>query len=345
MQKKLFRKVNILMNQKIYIILVNYNGFEDTIECLKSLKNLIYDNYQVIVVDNDSIDNSISKISKAIVDKKIIIYNENEALKGGSQEKENLFLNPIVLIEAKENNGFAAGNNIALQYILAKNDFGYIWLLNNDTVVDKNALTELVAGISHYKNVGAVGSKILYYDNRKLLQNVGSKIDENTFFKLCKPILDLGKDNIDNGQFDYDFEVNDIMGASLLVKKEVLSKVGLMPEEYFLYGEETDWNFNMQKYGFKLMTIYKSRVYHKKSRTTGGDLSPITLYYRTRNQFILNRKYMGSYKYLLFSVLFFFKKMLFLMKLDNKSKRIVVGALFDGLIGKKFKLNIQDTRN
>ena len=90
---------------------------------------------------------------------------------------------------------------------------------------------------------------------------------------------------MDYGQYDTDFEVNDIMGASLLIKKEVLQIIGLMPEEYFLYGEETDWNFNIQKNGYKLMTIYKSKVYHKKSKTTGGDFSNLTLYYRTRNQF------------------------------------------------------------
>lgn len=319
---------------KVYIILVNYNGYKDTIECLESLNKLNFKNHQIIIVDNNSSDDSAKKLA-SLVD--AVIYDKSEAIIGGMKEKEDSHNNPVILIDAKENNGFASGNNIALQYALAKDDFEYVWLLNNDTAVEQDSLSELVKGLEKYQNIGAVGSKILYYDKPELLQNVGSVISENTFFKLCKPILDLTKDNIDNGQYDYDFEVNDIMGASLLVKREVLNKVGLMPEEYFLYGEETDWNFNIQKNGYKLMTIYKSRILHKKSRSTGGDLSPITLYYRTRNQFILYRRYMNSFKFILFASMYVFKKTVLLLRLNYASKKIVLNALIDGLMNQKYK--------
>ena len=328
------------MDKKIYIILVNYNGYKDTIECLESLKKLDYKNYQIIITDNNSSDQSIENICQWAYEKKVdfILYSKQEAEEGGISDKEKLISNPLILIDAQENDGFAAGNNIALKYALKKDDFEYIWLLNNDTIVDKNALKELVKGIEKYENVGAVGSKILYYDRPELLQNVGSKIVENSFFRLCKPILDLNKENIDTGQYDYDFDVNDIMGASLLVKKEVIASVGLMPEEYFLYGEETDWNFNIQKHGYKLMTIYRSKIFHKKSRATGGDQSSITLYYRTRNQFILNKKYMQHYKYYLFIMLYLIKKIIILKQLNRKCRKVVTKALLDGLKNRQGKL-------
>jgi len=320
------------MKQKIYIILVNYNGYEDTIECLESLEELNYTDYQIIIVDNNSSDNSVELLSIFLqkYNDSFVVYQKKEAVLGGKVEEKNL-INPVVLIDAKENKGFAAGNNIAMKYALSKNDFEYIWLLNNDTVIDKDSLKELVLGIEKYDNLGAVGSKILYYDKQNLLQNIGSKINEDSFFKLCKPILNLEKDNIDMGQYDYDFEVNDIMGASLLVKKEILNKIGFMPEEYFLYGEETDWNFNIQKHGYKLMTMFKSKVYHKKSRTTGGDDSLIALYYRTRNQFILNKKYMSKIKFIIFIYLFSLKKIFQSLRMSHKNRIIIINAIFAGL--------------
>lgn len=326
----------IISNQKTYIVLVNYNGFEDTIECLDSLLNLNCKNFQIIIVDNDSTDNSVLKINKTY--NNIIIYNKEEAIEGMNVEKENKFNNPIILIDAKENKGFAAGNNIALKYILNKNDFDYVWFLNNDTIVENTSLNELIIGINKYKNIGAVGSKILYYDNKNLLQNMGTKIKRRSFFNLCEPIINLKQENIDNGQYDSDFEVNDIMGASLLVKKDTLNKIGLMPEEYFLYGEETDWNFNIQKNNYKLMTIYKSKVYHKKSNSTGGDLSDITLYYRTRNQLILNKKYMNIIKYLMFLCFYSLKRIIFaFLKLNKKQRQILIKGLIDGIQQKKGK--------
>lgn len=320
------------MIDKVYIILINFNTYKDTIECLDSLLKLNYENYQIIVVDNNSSDDSIKNLTKWIHNyENGLLYSKKEAINGGFPKKESLLNNPVILIDAKENNGFAAGNNIALQYALAKDDFKYVWLLNNDTVVDPSALSELVNGIQQYNNVGAVGSKILYYDRRNVLQNLGTKIDSKSFFKLCKPVVNLKENNIDEGQFDYDFEVNDIMGASLLVSKDVIKDVGLMPEEYFLYGEETDWNFNFQKHGYKLMTIYKSKVYHKKSVSTGGDFSDTTLYYRTRNQLLLQKKYMSFGMFFLYSVMYVFKKIVYILFFSKKNKKIIFQGLLDGI--------------
>jgi len=362
---------------KVAVIVLNWNGWRDTIECLESLFRNNYPNYQVIVVDNGSTDGSLEKIKKWAEGKQEIVtpelshllchlshppiakpipyieFNRKKAEEGGNPKRENELISkwvkkkthsptylsthyPLIFIQTEENLGFAGGINVGIRYSLTKGDFRYIWLLNNDTVIEGSSLKELVFGIERYTNVVAVGSKILYYDNPKLLQNVGSKIDKKSFFKLCKPILDLNKENVDMGQYDNDFEVNDIIGASLLVKKEIVQKIGLMPEEYFLYGEETDWNFNFQKHGYKLMTICRSKIYHKKGRAIGGDDSPITLYYRSRNQLILHRKYMNLPLYVSYASLYFIKKIFSALKLNNKSQKIIFKALFDGI--KRIKL-------
>lgn len=299
--------------QKVYIVIVNYNGWEDTIECLESVFKMDYENYQVVVVDNDSTNDSLAKLKKwtqgdliikSTKNKKLkllsfpfkkkpipyLFYTKKELLLGG-ENKEKTQNYPIIFVEAGKNNGFAGGNNIGIKYAQAKNDFSYVWLLNNDTIIEKNTLTNLVKGIRKYDNVVAVGSKILYYNEPELIQSLGSKIDSKSIYKLNKPIINTAKRNIDKNEDVCDIEVNDIMGASLLVNKEVINKVGLIPEEYFLYGEETDWNFNFQQNGYKLMTITSSRVYHKENRSTGKSDNPIMLYYKTRNQFILYKKY------------------------------------------------------
>jgi len=153
---------------KVYIIILNYNGWKDTIECLESVLKNDYKNYQIIVVDNNSPNNSMDYIINWADGKQEVVYDENsqlkylsqpfepkpldyvfytkeEALSGGDREKEVKLNNPIIFIQAGENGGFAAGNNIGIKYALAKDDFEYVWLLNNDTVIKTNSLSNMVS--------------------------------------------------------------------------------------------------------------------------------------------------------------------------------------------------------
>ncbi len=168
------------MKHKIYIIILNYNGWKDTIECLESVLKNDYENYQIIVVDNDSPNNSMEYIINWAKGKQEVIYDENsqlkhlsqpfeskpleyvlytkeEALNGGDKEKESKLNNPIIFIQSGENGGFAAGNNIGIKYALTKDDFEYVWLLNNDTVVDEYALYNLVGTDKVFS-----GSELMY---------------------------------------------------------------------------------------------------------------------------------------------------------------------------------------
>jgi GT2 family glycosyltransferase len=185
-------------NKKVYIILLNYNGWKDTIECLESILKSDYSNYQIIVIDNDSPNNSMEYIEgkqEVLYDEssqlkhlsqphepkplEYVYYTKEEALKGGDKEKESKLNNPLIFIQAGENGSFAAGNNIGMKYALAKNDFEYIWLLNNDTVIEKNSLSSLVCYASK-NNLGISGSALMYYDNPDKIQAYGGTI--NKFF-------------------------------------------------------------------------------------------------------------------------------------------------------------------
>jgi len=205
---------------KVAIIILNYNGWKDTIECLESVLRNDYPNYQVIVVDNGSPNNSMKYIkawaegrqevltpepthplyhlSHPPVKKPIpyIEYNKKEAEKGGTPKLENsLMINwlnskahlqdnspnnsvnpttkyPLILIQTGSNLGYAGGNNVGIRYA-QKRDFEYIWLLNNDVVIDKDALTELLKLAESDKKIGIVGSKLLYYYYPNTIQTLG----------------------------------------------------------------------------------------------------------------------------------------------------------------------------
>jgi len=264
---------------KVYILILNYNGWRDTQECLESVLNQDYSNYQVIVVDNNSPNQSMNHLVAwakgeeiASVDNKalqslstphsskpvdFILYDKGTAEKGGIPDAESQLNNPIVFIQAGENKGFAAGNNIGIKYALAKDDFEYIWLLNNDTVIKPQSLGSLV-DFSCQNNSGITGSALMYYDNPALVQCYGGRV--SSFFgttKFNKSLAEL------NNQLDY------IVGAAFLINKKVIKKIGLLPEEYFLYYEDTDYSLNAILNDFSIGVDIDSLVYHKEGGSIG----------------------------------------------------------------------------
>lgn len=293
-----------MIYEKIYIVILNYNGWKDTIECLESVLKNGYRNYQIIVVDNDSSNNSmehmlnwanglemaecanveLENLSKPHSKKPILykFYTKAEILEGKIQDNNN----DIIFIQAGENGGFAAGNNIAIQYALHKNDFEYIWLLNNDTVIEPDALSKL-ADYAKQNSIGICGSTLMYYHEKDKVQAYGGRVHK--FFGTSSHILDkkLVKD------IDY------VVGASFLIDKKVIDKIDLLPEEYFLYYEETDYCFNATKNGFELGVALDSIVYHKEGGSTGAnsnaryrsEFSDVLL---LKNRIKFHRKYLGG---------------------------------------------------
>jgi GT2 family glycosyltransferase len=286
-------------NFKAYIILLNYNGWWDTIECLESVVQNDYTNYQVIVVDNNSPNNSMEYI-KAWADGKLdvwikpdnplrhlsfpplpkpipyIFYTREEAEKGGIKEleekhKENDFKGlstkyPLIFIQAGENLGFAGGNNLGIRYAQSKDDFEYIWLLNNDTVIDKNTLDKMIKLANYDYKIGMVGSKLYHYHKPGIIQALGGS-DRINWYSTGDHIYSLEKDS---PAFDTDFEIKGyIYGASLLVKKEVIKDIGILDENYFMWAEEADWCYRASQKGWKLFYCGSSNVWHKEGGSLG----------------------------------------------------------------------------
>jgi len=280
----------------VYVLIVNWNGWRDTLECLESVFQSDNDRYRVIVCDNGSQDDSLQKIkawaenraeSKSV---KFVAYQRHEAESGGDLDNGA----PLVLIDCGANLGFAGGNNVGLRYVLARNDFDYIWILNNDTVVRPAAMTHLVRRMQEKPDAGMCGSTLYYYDDPSRVQLTGGAY-------YCKWIglpwhlgrLKRASDPFDRGRVER--WMNYVSGASLFVSREFLLKVGLMCEEYFLFCEEADWALR-GKNEFSLAYAPESIVYHKVGRSIGTSSHPhkksyVCDYYNVRNRLFFTRKF------------------------------------------------------
>jgi len=225
----------------VYIILVNWNGKNDTLECLSSLQKVSYSNFKILVVDNASHDGSVEAIRTDFPN--------------------------VELLVNKENLRFAGGNNIGIQYAL-QNNADYILLLNNDTTVEPNFLSELIIVAGNQNEIGIVGAKIFYYTDNKRIWFAGGTINLKTGITKHRGIR-----TIDVGQFNNEEEVGYITGCCMLVKREVIDKIGMLDESYFIYGEDADWCLRAKKVGFKLMYAPSSVAYHKVSVSSGGNFS------------------------------------------------------------------------
>jgi len=200
----------------------------------------------------------------------------------------------ILYVPSDVNGGFAAGCNIAINLARTDPRYEYVWLLNNDTLVNSSSLTEMLSRFSHEDNVGMCGSTLVYYDKPDIVQGCGG------YFNIA---LGRGRaigafERVDNlpAVSAVESSMNYVIGASLLVSKKCLESVGLLDERYFLYFEELDWAVRAKKLGFKLAWSAKSIVIHKEGSAVGsaqrGRPSNLSLYFMTVNylRFILARR-------------------------------------------------------
>lgn len=242
------------------IIILNYNGKEDTLECLESLQYLDYDNVRLTLVDNGSSDGTVDAVAAK--------YPE------------------VNLIKSPENLRFAGGNNLALQNTIDEN-FDYALLLNNDTTVKSDFLNKLVEAAESDPAIGLAAGKMYYYDHPNTIWFAGGK--SNVHFAFMRHI-GIGKE--DDGSFDDIREVTFLNGACLLIKCDALKRIGLLDEEFFLYGEDLDFGIRAQKAGFKLHYQPDSIIWHKISKST----PPVKkLMYRYKSWVLLIRKHTSIY--------------------------------------------------
>ncbi len=236
---------------ELSIITVNYNGLKDTGELIESLQTHISLSYEIIVVDN------ASKVNEAVL----------------LQEKYP----HIITIRSEKNLGFSGGNNLGIRKAKGK----YIFFLNNDTFVDEDTFHYLIKRLESKPLIGAVSPKIKFAFPPRNIQFAG-------YLPLTKVTLRndlIGFGEKDNGQYENPSLTPYCHGAAMMIKKEVIEKVGYMPEIYFLYYEELDWSTQMTKAGYKLWYEPLCTLYHKESQSTGQQ-SYLRTFYLTRNRLL-----------------------------------------------------------
>lgn len=304
---------------KVVIILLNFNNWEDTIECLKSLIEIDYKSFEIILIDNDSTNNSVQNIEtwlKLQIKKEILCNNQsdntrktnyltvNELHLYENRSANNFF---ITIIRAKVNKGYAAGNNIGIRYALNVIPFTYLWILNNDTVVEKNSLTKVINhSLKLNDEFGIIGTTVKFYHKPKILQSLGCTY--NPIFGLSTQ-LGLNREEIVIDEYIKEKKKIDyVSGCSVIITKKFIESVGLLSEDYFLYFEEIDWALRGKKFGFRIDFCYESVIYHKDGASTKIDKhsllsSPFSDYHFSKSKIRFTKKF---YKFFLPSVYFSF---------------------------------------
>ena len=290
----------------VFIVLLNYNGAEDTIDCLKSLQKIDHPAVKTIVVDNASTDDSVERLNIA--------------------QKDYEF----ILLKSEENNGFSAGNNIGIRYAL-ESGADYVLLLNNDTVVEPDFLSVAIEASEHDNSVGLTIGKILYYKESDLIWYGGGELRQPYNYSIH-----LGfRENKDNPKFNTQRYVTYATGCFFLLKRQAIEKVGLMNENFFMYCEDTDYSIRMIRCGYKMLYCPQSVIYHKVSSSTGKG-SAFSTYYIARNNIILFKHFFSGRKRTVGLLYWFYKMIKSMLKgnIDRKAFWKGVRAGNRGEIGK-----------
>ncbi|RAP45946.1 MAG: glycosyl transferase [Methanosphaera sp. rholeuAM6] len=288
----------------VSIVLLNWNGYEDTLEALESLYNINYPNYNVIVADNNSTNDSIEKI-KAYAQGNIRVeteytkYLNNKPIKlnivkeGEYPENIDNTSTPeqkkLLLIKNRENYGFAKGNNIAIDYTIKQDKPDYILLLNNDTIVDPEFLNKMIDVALTDEKIGLIGPKFYYYDyegSHDTIWCIGSVVDLNHFpghhSIMEEPDYDLTQDII---------ECDWVSGAGALIKTEAMPE-SYLSTEFFFGCEDIDLAISIKQKGFKVVTVTDSIIWHKvgMSRHKNSTFKTEYNHVKTNLQFIKKHK-------------------------------------------------------
>ncbi len=257
---------------KVSVILVNWNGWKDTLVCLVSLVNVNKKglDLRVIVVDNGSTNESAPEIRKKFPS--------------------------VTLIETGKNLGFTGGNNVGIRYAI---DHGsdFVWLLNNDTFVDKNALSFIRA--FDKPSVGIAGSKIYFAPGHEFHYNRYKESQRGRVFWYAGGVIDWanmyashrGVDEVDHGQYNIQEETPFVTGCSMMIRRDVFDRIGLLDDRYYLYLEDLDFCLRTKRAGFNIVYDPSSVVWHVNAGSSARPGNALQQYYITRNRLLVGHLY------------------------------------------------------
>jgi GT2 family glycosyltransferase len=278
----------------VVVILVNWNGWPDTIACLDSLHGLDYPNFRVIVCDNGSTDDSWAQLvewgRRAVQESRGRAFPASSGLSG--DQPTAAVPAQLTFLQTGANLGFAGGNNRALTLALA-GAAEYMWLLNPDTLVTPSALSALVARCEEDRRIGMCGSALVYSHSPRTVQaHGGARL--NSWRGYGVQIGHGSSHGAAINASEVEAQLDYVAGASMLVSSSFLRSVGLMDESYFLYYEEADWA-ERSRGKFRLGFAQESVVYHKEGGSIGTNSTsrhpPFALYYLSASNLRFHRKF------------------------------------------------------
>lgn len=301
----------------ISIVMVHYNSEKDTIECLESLNQVETKGFKcnVLIVDNGS--------------------KEHFSL------PRTINSDRFEVLRSESNLGFTGGTNLGITTALEKYNSDFILLLNNDTIVDSQFLIELYKQTLKQTQVGIMCSKIYFYpkneyhyhsykpeDRGNVLWYAGGSIDWPNLVAFHR-----GVDELDRGHFDT-YQTSDFAtGCCALIKREVLEKIGLLDEKFFLYLEDVDLSMRAVDEGYEIGFCPAAKIWHKNAGSSGGAGSPLQKYYLTRNRLWFGLKH-GSWRNRLTTLSYMFR----LLRSGNNAEKTATIDLITGQMGKRVVL-------
>jgi len=243
---------------------VNWNQCQLTLDCLASLRQQTYPNFSVVLVDNGSVDGSVEAIREQFPE--------------------------VTVLENGRNLGIAGANNVGIRWALEAGA-DYVFLLNNDTIVDPDMLDHLVRVAESEPSIGMAGPTMLFFDEPETIWCAGNSINWTNGETLRLREGDSLSTVKDAGLEDVDF----ITSCAVLIKRAVFEQVGLMDERYFIYYDETDWFARAAASGWRSVYVPWAKMWHKVSASM-GESSPRTDYYMIRNRFLFLSKNLTGFR-------------------------------------------------
>ena len=291
----------------VVVLILNYNGKGLLEECLSSYLSNDYHNFDVVLIDNGSSDGSIDFVS--------------------------LNFPEVIIKKIQNNKGYSGGFNVGLKFAFDVLNADFVVVSNNDVKSDNKLIEGLVETINQDKKIGFVTGKVYWYDYKgktNILQTVGKSFSQRRIIGNH-----IGIYEEDKGQYDKIQERHSCDDVFSMVRKEVYQEVGGYDETFFHEFEEADWQLRAKSKGFKIYYTYKSKLWHKNSVTTGGQMSPNIIFHRNRNQIILIKKH-GSFQqtigFVMIHIFILLPKFIF-VNLIKTNYQIAVSSLKGSMFG------------
>ncbi len=238
-------------------VILNTNRRDDTLACLESIKAQSYRNHKVLVLDNASSDSSVEAICAHFPD--------------------------VEILELKHNHGYAGNNNVGIRAALERGA-DWVFVLNEDTILDQDCIAQLIASSEQDHSAGIVGPMVYHYDEPTVIQSAGGKLDR--YWEARH----IGQNESDQQQFPNTRYVDWVSGCAILVRRAVIEQVGMLDERFFYYWEETEWCIRTKRAGWHIVHVPQAKLWHKGVQRDYQP-KPSVAYYNTRNKLLMMKKH------------------------------------------------------